>query len=111
MRFVLGIDIGGTKVGVGCVAVDGSTLRALASAPTHAEAGASDVLDRIVALAQRCIAQTRQELPGVDILGVGVGAPVCGQHAEVVEGDGAAGPVAQAVEGFERAAVVRFRRR
>ena len=75
MRFVLGIDIGGTKVGVGCVAEDGSTLRALASAPTHAEAGASDVLDRIVALAQRCIAQTRQELPGVDILGVGVGAP------------------------------------
>ena len=75
MRYVLGIDIGGTKLCVGCVAEDGSAVRGLASAPTHAEAGASDVVDRIVALAERCLAQTRQELPGVEILGVGVGAP------------------------------------
>ena len=53
MRFVLGIDIGGTNLVVGCVAEDGSTLHALASEPTHAEAGASDVVDRLVALAQR----------------------------------------------------------
>jgi glucokinase len=75
VRFVLGVDIGGTNLVVGCVAEDGSTLQALASAPTHAEAGASDVVDRLVALAQECIARTRREVPGAEILGVGAGAP------------------------------------
>ena len=75
MRFVLGIDIGGTNLVVGSVAEDGSALLATASEPTHAEAGASDVVDRLVGLAQRAIAETRQAAPGAEILGVGVGAP------------------------------------
>jgi glucokinase len=75
VRFVLGIDIGGTNLVVGSVAEDGSALRALASEPTHAEAGSSDVLDRLVALANRAIAETRREVPGAEIVGVGVGAP------------------------------------
>ena len=75
MRFVLGIDIGGTNLVVGCVAEDGSGLHALATEPTHAEAGESQVLDRLVALARRSVAQARHELPGCEILGVGVGAP------------------------------------
>jgi glucokinase len=75
VRFVLGIDIGGTNLVVGSVAEDGSELRALGSEPTHAEAGQRDVLDRLITLAQRTIEQTRRELPGVEILGVGVGAP------------------------------------
>jgi glucokinase len=60
---------------VGCVAEDGSQLRALASEPTHAEAGQSDVLDRLIALAQRAMAETRRELPDAEIIGIGVGAP------------------------------------
>ena len=75
MRFVLGIDIGGTNLVVGSVAEDGSSLRALGSEPTHAEAGQRDVLDRLITLAQRTIARTRQEVPGAEIMGVGVGAP------------------------------------
>ena len=75
MRCVVGIDIGGTNLVVGCVAEDGSRLHALAEEPTCAEAGATDVLDRLVALAARTIARTRAELPGVEIAGVGVGAP------------------------------------
>ncbi len=75
MRFVLGIDIGGTNLVVGSVAEDGSAVLATASEPTHAEAGATDVLDRLVGLAERAIAATRREAPGADILGVGVGAP------------------------------------
>jgi glucokinase len=75
VRFVLGIDIGGTNLVVGSVAEDGSAVHALGSEPTHAEAGQSDVLDRLIALAQRTIEQTRRELPGAEILGVGVGAP------------------------------------
>jgi glucokinase len=75
VRFVLGIDIGGTNLVVGSVAENGSSLRALASEPTHAEAGQSDVLDRLIALAQHAIAQTHREVPGAEIIGVGVGAP------------------------------------
>ena len=75
MRFVLGIDIGGTNLVVGSVAEDGSALKALGSEATHAEAGQRDVLDRLIALAQRTIAQTRREVPGAEIIGVGVGAP------------------------------------
>jgi glucokinase len=75
VRFVLGIDIGGTNLVVGSVAENGSALLAPDSEPTHAEAGATDVLDRLVALAGRAIERTRQEAPGAEILGVGVGAP------------------------------------
>ncbi|HEV8454697.1 MAG TPA: ROK family protein [Gemmatimonadales bacterium] len=75
MRFVLGIDIGGTNLVVGSVAEDGSALHALGSEPTHAEAGQSDVLDRLITLAKRAIDQTRREVPGAEIIGIGVGAP------------------------------------
>jgi glucokinase len=75
VRFVLGIDIGGTKLVVGSVAEDGSAVHAVATEPTVAEAGASDVLGRLVALAERAIAETRRTVPGAEILGVGVGAP------------------------------------
>jgi glucokinase len=75
VRFVLGIDIGGTNLVVGSVAEDGSTLRALSTAPTQAESGATAVVDRLVDLAQRTIAETTREVPGAEIAGVGVGAP------------------------------------
>jgi glucokinase len=75
VRFVLGIDIGGTNLVVGSVAEDGSSMVASASEPTHSEAGATDVVDRLVGLAERAIATTRREAPGAEILGVGVGAP------------------------------------
>ena len=75
MRYVLGIDIGGTNLVVGSVAEDGSALLAAASEPTQAEAGAGDVLDRLVRLAQHAMAETRRTAPGAEIIGVGVGAP------------------------------------
>ena len=75
MRFVLGIDIGGTNLVVGSVSEDGTRIVATASEPTHAEAGATDVLERLVRLAERAIAATKKEIAGAEILGVGVGAP------------------------------------
>jgi glucokinase len=75
VRYVLGIDIGGTNLVVGSVAEDGSGIVATASEPTGAEAGAKDVLERLVGLAERAIEATRREIPGAEILGVGVGAP------------------------------------
>jgi glucokinase len=75
VRFVLGIDIGGTNLVVGSVAEDGSAIVATASEPTQAEAGTKDVLERLVGLAERTIAATRRESADAEILGVGVGAP------------------------------------
>jgi glucokinase len=75
VRYVLGVDIGGTNLVVGSVAEDGSGVLATASESTHAEAGATDVVDRLVGLAERAIAETRRLSPGAEILGVGVGAP------------------------------------
>ncbi|MGH7510180.1 MAG: ROK family protein [Gemmatimonadales bacterium] len=75
MRFVLGIDIGGTNLVVGSVSEDGSVLHAVGSEPTQAEAGEQDVLSRLIALAKRTIRQTRKDYPEAEIMGVGVGAP------------------------------------
>jgi glucokinase len=75
VRYVLGIDIGGTNLVVGSVAEDGSRIVATANEPTGAEAGAKDVLERLVGLAKRAIEATHREIPGAEILGVGVGAP------------------------------------
>jgi glucokinase len=75
VRYVLGIDIGGTNLVVGAVAEDGSRLRALRSEPTHAEGGAADVVDRLVALSRRVMEATRAEDPAAEIVGVGIGSP------------------------------------
>lgn len=75
VRYVLGIDIGGTNLVAACVAEDGSTLHGLASEPTHAEAGSRDVLERLATLGKGAIATTQREVPGARIVGVGIGAP------------------------------------
>ena len=76
MRFVLGIDIGGTNLVVGSVAEDGSRIvahrRASRRTPRRAPRTCSSGWS---ALAERAIAATRREVPGAEILGVGVGAP------------------------------------
>jgi glucokinase len=75
VRFVLGIDIGGTNLVVGSVAEDGSLLHALGSEPTQPEAGERAVVDRLITLAQRTIEQTKRDHRGAEFIGVGVGAP------------------------------------
>jgi glucokinase len=74
MRYVVGIDIGGTNLVVGCVAEDGSALHGLMSEPTLPESGADD---RHGAPAHAGAALHRRD-PGHaaerEIAGVGVGA-------------------------------------
>ena len=71
MRYVVGIDIGGTNLVVGTVAEDGSEILGLVSEPTLAERGADAVLERIAKLVRTSIAAAR----GKEIAGVGIGAP------------------------------------
>ena len=71
MRYVVGIDIGGTNVVAGTVAEDGSELLGLVSEPTFSEQGADAVLTRIVKLTRASMAAAR----GKEIAGVGIGSP------------------------------------
>jgi glucokinase len=73
VRYVVGIDIGGTNLVVGTVAEDGSEVIGLASEPTLPEQGADAVLGRIHKLARASIAAARAE--GKEIAGVGIGSP------------------------------------
>jgi glucokinase len=75
MRYVIGIDIGGTNLVVGAVAEDGSALLAQSSIETRSEEGPDAVLTRLAELSRRVIAETRATDPAGEIIGVGVGAP------------------------------------
>ncbi len=71
MRYVVGIDIGGTNIVAGTVAEDGSELVGLVSEPTFPDHGPDAVLARIVKLARASMAAAR----GKEIAGVGIGSP------------------------------------
>lgn len=75
MRTVIGVDIGGTNLVVGAVSEDGAQLRSLKQEPTHAERGADDVLERLIALVRAVIGEVEATHPGTTIAGIGVGAP------------------------------------
>ena len=71
MRYIVGIDLGGTNIVAGTVAEDGSEVVGLVSEPTLPDQGADAVVARIVKLARASIAQAR----GKEIAGVGIGSP------------------------------------
>jgi glucokinase len=71
VRYIVGIDIGGTNIVVGTVAEDGSELLGLVSEPTLPEQGADAIVARIVKLTRASIAQAG----GREIAGVGIGSP------------------------------------
>ena len=75
MRYVIGIDIGGTNLVVGAVAEDGERLISLQSDPTRPEEGADAVLGRLAEVVRRAMAEARQADPAAEFVGVGVGAP------------------------------------
>ena len=77
MRYVVGVDIGGTNVVVGTVAEDGSAVHGVRSAPTLPEEGPQAVLGRIARLVQASMAEA-EKMAGVTrerIVGVGIGSP------------------------------------
>ena len=71
MRYVVGIDLGGTNIVVGTVAEDGSELIGLVSEPTLPEQGSDAVVARIVKLARASLEEAR----GKSVAGVGIGSP------------------------------------
>jgi len=75
VKYVLGIDIGGTNLVVGAVTEDGTRVLGLRSEPTGAPDGPDVVIERIVTMARATIAETRKEDGGAEVRGVGIGSP------------------------------------
>ena len=77
VRYIVGVDLGGTNIVVGAMPEDGSRQLAVHQAETHAEQGADAVVDRITKMVDAVITQVSasEKAKKEDFLGVGVGAP------------------------------------
>ena len=77
MRYVVGVDIGGTNIVVGTVSEDGTQVLGVRSTPTQPEEGPQAVVGRIARLAQASMSEA-ERASGVrrdSIVGVGIGSP------------------------------------
>ncbi len=77
MRYILGVDLGGTNIVTGAVAEDGSRVLGVRSVPTRPEEGADAVVARIAQGCRDSIADAARDA-GVEkaaIAGVGIGSP------------------------------------
>jgi glucokinase len=70
VRYVVGVDVGGTNLVAGVLAEDGSEIHAVVSEPTMSAQGADAVIGRIVKLAKASIAES-----GKKVEGAGIGSP------------------------------------
>jgi glucokinase len=71
VRYIVGVDVGGTNIVAGTVAQDGSEVVGVVSEPTRSEGGPDAVVDRIIHLARASVAQAGRR----EIAGVGIGSP------------------------------------
>jgi len=71
VRYIVGVDVGGTNIVVGTVPQDGSELVGVVSEPTRPEEGPDAVVERIITLTRASMAQAQ----GKEIVGVGIGSP------------------------------------
>ncbi|MFI5231670.1 MAG: ROK family protein [Gemmatimonadales bacterium] len=76
-RYVLGVDLGGTKISVGAMTADGTRQLGQRTEPTLAAEGADAVVGRIASLIEATVAAVTKETGATreDILGVGIGSP------------------------------------
>lgn len=76
-RYIIGVDLGGTNIVVGAMSADGSREHATHEIPTRAALGADAVVERIVQLIERVVAETSAATgaPRSAFLGVGIGSP------------------------------------
>lgn len=70
---IIGIDLGGTKIAFALVDSDSGTVRARKVAPTNSQAGAADVLARMVTHITQLCADAQVAL--TEVSGIGIGVP------------------------------------
>ena len=71
--YAIGLDVGGTKIAGGVVAIDTGQVLARRRIPTHAGRGGEAVLADAIALAEALCADA--DGLGVGVYGIGVGVP------------------------------------
>ncbi len=76
-KWIVGVDLGGTNVGVGVVPIQGGEPLALRSLPTEPGRGAKHVVDRIIGMVEEAIGTVIAAEGGTreDFAGVGIGSP------------------------------------
>ena len=76
-QYIIGVDLGGTKIFAGAVSKDGARTSGMRSIATQPELGAEGVVDRMVGLIEGVILDTIHETGATrrDFVGIGVGAP------------------------------------
>lgn len=72
---VLALDVGGTKLAAGVVDTDGS-VHGLLSAPSGAERGPDDALERLFELGRRAVAESGSRWEEIRGIGIGCGGPL-----------------------------------
>ncbi|UCD25696.1 MAG: ROK family protein [Gemmatimonadota bacterium] len=76
MRYIVGVDIGGTNLVVGTVPEDGSALFGYQTMPTDVAGGPDGVVGQIERLVTDSLAEARSELGSdIEVVGIGIGAP------------------------------------
>lgn len=75
-QYVIGVDLGGTNIGVGTLSVDGRELYGQLSEETPVDSGPTGVADHIHSMIERSMVEAAGNgVPREAILGIGVGAP------------------------------------
>ncbi len=77
MRFIIGVDVGGTNVVVGTLPEDGSTVYGRHTEPTQVAEGPDAVVEQIARLVRSSLEDTHAALGNdePEVVGVGIGAP------------------------------------
>ncbi len=70
MKFIIGVDLGGTYIKAGSVSKDGNLLNE-SSIPSMGEVGPEAVVSQIA----KAVEAIKQKHPGEELLGVGIGSP------------------------------------
>lgn len=82
--WVIGVDLGGTKILVGAVPVGGGPPIGVCSAPTQPEEGAEAVIERLAGLVRETV-ETVQDAAAGPVVGIGLGSPgPLDRHRQVV---------------------------
>ena len=77
LRYIVGVDLGGTSINVGVVPFDGGTVLGMRALPTEPQRGPKAVVDRIAEMIRDAVRDARREaeLPEEAVIGVGLGSP------------------------------------
>ncbi len=77
LRYIVGVDLGGSTINVGVVPFDGGTVLGMRSLPTEPQRGPKAVVDRIAKMIRDAVRDARREaeLREEAVIGVGLGSP------------------------------------